>query len=80
MKLIKFGAEWCGPCRILDAKLDKFTDCEVIRYSVDDDEVSELLDKYKIRNIPVTILLDDNGETVNKWVGDFDVNEVKKYL
>lgn len=75
MKVLKFGAEWCGPCRVLNKNLENFTDCEVVKYDVDEVE-EDLLQKYKIRNIPVTILVDDNENELNRWVGIFNVSEI----
>lgn len=78
-KILKFGADWCMPCKVLNKKLEDFTDCEVVKYDVDDlDE--ELLEKFKIRNIPVTILLDENEEEIQRWIGVFDVNEISNKI
>lgn len=74
-KIIKFGADWCGPCKVLNKKLEDFTDCEVVKYDVDEVE-EDLLEKYRIRNIPVTILVDDNEEEIQRWVGVFNVQEI----
>lgn len=78
-KVLKFGAEWCGPCKTLNKKLEDFTDCEVVKYNVDDVD-EELLEKFKIRNIPVTILLDENEEEIQRWIGVFDVNEISNKI
>jgi thiol:disulfide interchange protein len=78
-KILKFGADWCMPCKVLNKKLEDFTDCEVVKYDVDDVD-EELLEKYHIRNIPVTILLDENEEEIQRWIGVFDVNEISNKI
>ncbi len=78
-KILKFSADWCMPCKVLNKKLEDFTDCEVVKYDVDDVD-EELLEKFKIRNIPVTILVDDNEEEIQRWVGVFDVNEISNKI
>lgn len=78
-KILKFGADWCGPCKVLNKKLEDFNDCEVVKYDVDDVD-EELLEKYHIRNIPVTILLDENEEEIQRWIGVFDVNEISNKI
>jgi len=78
-KIIKIGASWCGPCRVLDNKLKGFNRCEITKYDVDDMD-DELLDKFKVRNVPVTLILDENDNEIAKWVGLFDVNELETKL
>lgn len=78
-KILKFGADWCMPCKTLNQKLEKFKDCEVIKYDVDEVE-EELLEKYKIRNIPVTILVNENEEEIKRWIGLFNVNEITEKI
>ena len=78
-KILKFSADWCMPCKVLNKKLEDFTDCEVVKYDVDDVD-EEIIKKYRIRNIPVTILLDENEEEIQRWVGVFDVNEISNKI
>ena len=78
MKVIKIGAEWCMPCRLLDKALEGFKTCEVIKYDADEDE--DIVEKYNVRGIPVTILLNDNGDEVRRWVGLFNVNEINNVI
>ena len=78
-KILKFGADWCGPCKTLNQKLENFKDCEVIKYDVDEVE-EELLEKYKIRNIPVTILINENEEEIKRWIGLFNINEITEKI
>lgn len=62
IKLIKFGASWCGPCRAMMPILEELKNKIEIE-DIDVDEVDPIvLTNYKIRNIPVLILLQDNKE------------------
>lgn len=79
MKLLKFGAKWCGICRVLNKNLENFSGCEVVKYDVDEID-EDLLQKYNIRNIPVSILVNDEGEEIKRWVGLFNVNEITDFF
>ena len=63
------------PCKVLNKNLENFTDCEVVKYDVDDVD-EDMLSQFKVRNIPVTLLLNDNDEEVKRWVGVFNVQEI----
>ncbi len=72
MKLLKIGASWCGPCQTMNKKLKDFDLCEVIHYDVDnedDKETQDVIEKYKVRNIPVIVLVDDNNNELKRWNG-----------
>lgn len=70
--VIKFGANWCGPCLVMAPAFQRFKD----NYSnenieikdVDVDEDYKLAAEYKVRNIPYTIFIKD-GTVVDKIVG-----------
>lgn len=80
MKLIEFSAEWCLACKSLESRLkDIDLTIDLIRYDVE--EEVDLTEEWKIRNIPTTILLDDNGREVKRWVGNFNPNvELKAFI
>ena len=82
IKLIKFGASWCGPCRAMMPILEELKDKVVIE-DIDVDEVDPVvLTNYKIRNIPVLIITKDNVE-VWRHVGSISKvdleNKLKEY-
>lgn len=73
----KYGAEWCGPCRVVDATLDQITDIDVIRYDVD--EYEDLAAEKRIRNIPVLIFYDGDNE-VDRLVGAVSLETINKVI
>lgn len=82
VKLLKFGANWCAPCRSLVPILEELKDKVVIE-DIDVDEVDPVvLTNYKIRNIPVLIITKDNIE-VWRHVGSISKidleNKLKEY-
>ncbi len=62
----KYGASWCGPCKILDRTLQQITDVDIIKYDVD--EYEDLANEKGIRNVPVLIFYDGDNE-VDRLVG-----------
>lgn len=79
LKLIKFGASWCGPCRAMAPILEELQD-KIDINEVDIDEVDPIvLTNYKIRNIPVLILLKDNKE-VWRHVGSISKSNLEKEI
>lgn len=82
MKLIKFGAEWCGPCKMMNERLKNFTACEVQYIDVDDEseETTKLIEKYQIMSVPVMILLNDENNMVNRWTGLTDIKEIENEI
>lgn len=82
LKLLKFGASYCAPCRSLVPILEELKDKVVIE-DIDVDEVDPvILTNYKIRNIPVLIITKDNVE-VWRHVGSISKvdleNKLKEY-
>ena len=75
IKVIKFSAQWCGPCKVMGKTFDKvkelqeFNDVEFNEYDVDDESSADLVQKFQIRNIPTIIICDENNEQLGKIVG-----------
>ena len=66
--VVKIGAPWCGPCRVLEANIKEVGD--IAKFAeVDVDEADEaLVDSLNIRNVPV-LLYYKNGEEVHRHFG-----------
>lgn len=76
---VKFGAEWCGPCKVVNTQLDRMKEeFDTIQFiSVDVDDNPELAKEYKISSLPTVILFRD-GEVVDKFVGAVKAEPMRK--
>lgn len=76
LKLIKFGAFYCAPCRAMAPILEELKS-KINIQDIDVDEVDPVvLTNYKIRNIPVLVLLKDDKE-VWRHVGSISKVELE---
>lgn len=71
MKVIKFGAVWCGPCKSYSKTIEEFKrevngKVEVVELDVDSPDTDELLSKYGIKSVPTTIFLNEDGTFVKE--------------
>lgn len=67
IKIEKYGASWCMPCKVLDKTLEQVSGVEIVKHDVD--EKPELTEEKKIRNVPVLIFYNENNEEVDRIVG-----------
>lgn len=68
--VIKVSASWCNPCKTLASMIDTFKD-DIKKLFVEIDVVEaeeELINKLRVRNVPVLIFYKD-GQEVNRFVG-----------
>ncbi len=70
MKTAKyFTASWCGPCKafkpIIEELIEEGQPIEIL----DVDENDELAKEYAIRSVPTTIIFDDEGLLLERFVG-----------
>ncbi|MCA9129549.1 MAG: thioredoxin family protein [Planctomycetales bacterium] len=68
--LVKFGAEWCGPCRQMDAVMDEYENqpehLRILRVNID--EHHSLAQHFGIRSIPHMLVFDE-GRVVSEKRG-----------
>jgi len=81
-KVIKFYGDWCGPCRLYAPTFDKIAEkydgqVEFINVNVDEDQ--ETASKFKVRNIPFTVLVKEDGTEIPK-VGMLSENDLEELV
>lgn len=86
MKVIKFSATWCGPCKVYAPFFDKVAEMEEFngitfeKIDVEDEGARELCEKYKITSVPTTIILDDDGNVIRKFSGIMSVLDLTSII
>lgn len=70
IKVMKFSAAWCGPCRTLKPVFEDVKNgfSNVAFEDVDVDENFELAGKYGIRSVP-TVIIEKDGVEVERFLG-----------
>ncbi len=78
--VVKFGATWCGPCRMLDPELDQLgRSGEIAVVRVDIDTHRALAQHYCVCAIPHMFLF-VNGSLVAQRVGYADHEQLRKWV
>jgi thioredoxin 1 len=63
MKIIKFEASWCQPCKMLSKVINDVKDQITIEIeAVDIDQDNELTKQYQIRGVPTLVMVDGEKE------------------
>ena len=83
-KVIKMSASWCMPCKIYARtfeeikKEEKYKDIVFEEYDVDENE--DLALEYNVRNVPSTIILDEDGIVLAKIGGNLPKRVVEEKI
>jgi thioredoxin 1 len=85
IEVIKFGADWCGPCKMMAPAMKKLKE----KYNVEGSDIQitdinvdmnpEMASLHKIKNIPATVFKIDGVETM-KVVGVLSMDKIEEII
>lgn len=74
VEILKFEADWCGPCTQQASILEDF-DAAPVR-SIDVDEDQQTARDYGVRGLP-TLVVEAEGEEVERFTGVTQLEEIE---
>lgn len=81
MKVLKFYAEWCGPCKGLSMVIKGAEDkikIPVEEVNIDEELMTSV--EYGVRSVPTMILLDENNTEIRRHVGTMNEAQLLDFL
>ena len=81
MKLLKFYADWCGPCKMQTSIIKNLG--EKITIPIEEIDIEENMGMskiYAVRSVPTLILLDETGEEIKRNVGVLKEKDLLKFI
>lgn len=79
MKLLKFYADWCGPCK-QQTRLLENCPIEVQPINVETEKSEELAEKFGIRSLPTLVIINDKEEELTRFIGLTTLNKIVNFI
>ena len=79
MKILRFTASWCQPCKMLAKTLEDIENKPNIEV-IDIDENSHAAIEYGVRGVPTMIKLDENNNVISRMVGNDSASKVEQWI
>jgi thioredoxin 1 len=81
MKVLKFYADWCGPCKALTQVIK--TAGDKITVPVEDVNIDEnimMAQQFQVRSVPTMVLVDDSENVIKRQVGLVNEEKLLEFL
>lgn len=81
MKVIKFQASWCQPCKMLSRVVEDAKDkINVPIEEVDIDENMEMARTFNVRGVPTLVLVDEKSNVVRTKSGYMSEQQLLEFV
>ena len=68
MKVYKFSASWCSPCKQLSSLLETIVvKPEIVEIDIDQD--TDKARMFHVRGVPTMVAVDENDKELSRWLG-----------
>ena len=79
MKILRFTATWCNPCKALAQTLEDISlPCPMMVIDVDQNQ--EMANKFMVRSVPTLIAVEDNNEVIAVMNGVKTKQQIEAWL
>ena len=83
MKVYKFYAEWCQPCKMLSKVIEDAKDkidpsVELIEFDIDAEMMTAV--NYNVRGVPTMVIVDDAGKEIKRQSGYMNEEKLLEFL
>lgn len=84
--IVKFGATWCGPCKMIAPELEDIANnyghITIVDVDIDNSDAEQIVAQYQVQMVP-TVIFFLKGKEVERFVGykpkDFILDIIKKH-
>ena len=80
MKLLVFSSATCGPCKLYSPQVDKVAVQGYNIQKLDVADNTELVEKYRVRGVPTSIIVDEEGTEIHRFMGAKSAPTLKDLL
>lgn len=78
MKILKFSANWCAPCKVLANQLKDYDDHVIENYDFDKNP-NEFME-YGVKKLPTLIIVSEDNQELDRSIGVKSLFEFKDWV
>jgi thiol-disulfide isomerase/thioredoxin len=80
-QILYFSAKWCSGCQSTSPLIEQFqrNNRNIPVEKIDTDYDSSYVEKYKVKSIPTTIIL-ENGNEIKRYVGALGYEQLNRLI